>query len=327
MSQRRSALGRGLGALISNPSQSPPPTSPGQPPAPASTPVTQPGVDTQVRTEGADQSNSASTGPLELDVELIDPNPEQPRREFDPVPLQKLAESIGQHGVLQPVVVRRAGERYELVMGERRFRASRLAGRKTVPAVIADIEPDDRLELAIVENVQRQDLNPIELALAYQALADTGHTQDEIGRKVSMDRSSVANHIRLLDLSRTIQTDVENGRLSMGHAKALLQVTDVEAREGLRAKILSESLSVRAAERSARDLNGGGRKTERGERARAAATELDPDTRAFVERIERRLQTKVLLHRGSDGSGKLEIKYFDLEDLERLGGLLLGAGE
>jgi ParB family chromosome partitioning protein len=115
-----------------------------------------------------------------------------------------------------------------------------LAGRKTIPAVVADVATADRLELAIVENVQRQDLNPIELAHAYQALADAGNTQDEIGRKVALDRSSVANHIRLLDLSRTIQADVESGKLSMGHAKALLQVPDVEAREALRGQILSQ---------------------------------------------------------------------------------------
>jgi len=257
----------------------------------------------------------------------VDPNPEQPRREFDPAALQQLAESIGQHGVLQPVVVRRAGERYELIMGERRFRASQLAGRSRIPAVILDVDPDDRLELAIVENVQRQDLNPIELAHAYQALADAGHTQDDIGRKVSMDRSSIANHIRLLDLSRGIQTDVENGRLSMGHAKALLQVGDLEAREGLRAKILSESLSVRATERAARDLNGGGRRTPPARDTKTSAPALDPDTRAYVERIERRLQTKVTLHPNTKGGGRLEINYFNLEDLERLGEMLLGEAE
>jgi len=268
---------------------------------------------------------SASTGLLELDIEKIDPNPEQPRREFDPAALQELALSIGQHGVLQPVVVRRAGDRYELIMGERRFRASQLAGRTTIPVVLSDADEDDRLELAIVENVQRADLNPIELAHAYQALADAGHTQDEIGRKVAKDRSSIANHLRLLDLSRTIQTDVENGRLSMGHAKALLQVTDVEAREGLRARILSESLSVRATERAARDTNGGDRRSHKTPATpKTTPAPLDPDTRAYVERIERHLQTRVTLHPGQNGSGKIEINYFDLEDLERIGGMLLG---
>jgi ParB family chromosome partitioning protein len=257
---------------------------------------------------------------------LIDPNPEQPRREFDEAALGQLAASILQHGILQPVVVRKAGSRFELIMGERRFRASQLAGRRSIPAVVADVAAADRLELAIVENVQREDLNPIELAHAYQSLSDAGYTQEEIGRKVGMDRSSVANHIRLLDLSRSIQGDLEAGRLSMGHAKALLQVSDVEVREGLRARILSEALSVRAAERAARELSGNSNRSPRKSEPPKSAAALDADTRAFVERIERRLQTKVALHPGPDGAGKLEIKYFNLEDLERIGGLLLGEG-
>jgi ParB family chromosome partitioning protein len=255
---------------------------------------------------------------------LIDPNPEQPRREFEAGALEQLARSIADHGVLQPVVVRRAGTRYELIMGERRFRASQRAGLSTIPAVVADVAPADRLELAIVENVQREDLNPIELAHAYRALADAGHTQEEIGRKVAMDRSSIANHLRLLDLSRGIQQDVENGRLSMGHAKALLQVTSPEQREQLRGRITREGLSVRASEQAARVLNGQPEPTPKKKRGSAPAPALDADTRAFVERIEHRLQTKVSLHPGSDGSGRIEIRYFGLEDLERLGALLLG---
>ena len=339
MSQKRTALGRGLGALISSPPQAaeaPAPQAQRTPPAaPPAQQIPQTGAidgETLLSVEEAtfaEESISAPTGPQELDISLVVPNPEQPRREFNPVALEQLSRSIGQHGVLQPVVVRRADNQdthYELIMGERRFRASQLAGRKTIPAVILDVDPADRLELAIVENVQRQDLNPIELAHAYQALADAGHTQDEIGRKVAMDRSSVANHIRLLDLSRMIQTDVENGRLSMGHAKALLQVTDVEAREGLRAKILSESLSVRASERAARDLNGGSRRTPPSREPKAAPA-LDADTRAYVERIERRLQTKVSMHPNADGGGKIEINYFNLEDLERIGAMLLGESQ
>jgi len=271
------------------------------------------------------QANSDAMGPAELDITLIDPNPDQPRRALDAAGLAQLARSIDQHGVLQPVVVRQAGNRFELVMGERRFRASQLAGRKTLPAVILDVAPADRLELAIVENVQRQDLNPMELAHAYQALADAGHTQEEIGRKVSMDRSSVANHLRLLDLSRTIQADVEGGRLSIGHAKALLQISDLEAREGLRVRILNQSLTVRAAERAARELNTGEKTAAREPgTAKTPVAPLDPDTRAYVERIERRLQTKVTLHPTAEGGGKLEVSFFNLEDLERIGGLLLG---
>ncbi len=323
MSQRRSALGRGLGALISNPSQRTDQTGTRPPAAEANARGTHKSVDTEMDHETLESTRNGLT---ELDIALIDPNPDQPRREFDQAGLAQLARSIGQHGVLQPVVVRQAGSRYELVMGERRFRASQLAGRKVLPAVILDVAPADRLELAIVENVQRQDLNPMELAHAYQALADAGHTQEEIGRKVAMDRSSVANHIRLLDLSSSIQTDVEAGRLSIGHAKALLQVTDVEAREALRVRILKQSLSVRAAEQAAREINGGADKAGvRGpKRAKAPTAPLDPDTRAYVERIERRLQTKVTLHPTAEGGGKLEVNFFNLEDLERIGGLLLG---
>lgn len=314
MAQRRSALGRGLGALISNPSAD---NASRVDPEGRSTPER---VDTETRRPG---SVAGAPGPREIPIGRIDPNPEQPRREFDAQALEQLARSISEHGVLQPIVVREAGDRYELVMGERRFRASQLAGRSTIPAVVADIEPDDRLELAIVENVQREDLNPIELAHAYRALAESGYTQEEIGRKVSMDRSSIANHIRLLELSRTIQGDVESGRLTMGHAKALLQVGDPDAREVLRERIVKQALSVRLAEQAARELAGA---TGRGSRSarRPAPAPLDPDTRAFVERIERRLQTKVTLHAGPGGAGRIEIKYFDLGDLERIGGLLLG---
>ncbi|MBJ18856.1 MAG: chromosome partitioning protein ParB [Deltaproteobacteria bacterium] len=321
MSQRRSALGRGLGALISSPAQSAEAPVPGPSGTPAPFGETQISVDTQMRQP---DPNVDSQSPQELEIELIDPNPDQPRREFDPLSLEQLSRSIGQHGVLQPVVVRRAAARFELVMGERRFRASQLAGRKTIPVVVLDVDPADRLELAIVENVQRQDLNPIELAYAYQALADAGHTQDEIGRKVAMDRSSVANHIRLLDLSQTIQGDVENGRLSMGHAKALLQVTDVEVRESLRARILSQSLSVRASERAAREVGGTRRRPIREPKLKPPIPALDPDTRAYIEKIERRLQTKVTLHPNTEGGGKLEINYFNLEDLARIGDMLLG---
>jgi ParB family transcriptional regulator, chromosome partitioning protein len=331
MSQRRSALGRGLGALISNPGA-------GNAASHTPTGVSPSGVASGAAQDAANRNiENEAGGVFEIEVGRIDPNPDQPRREFEPGALQQLADSIRQHGVLQPVVVRQAGSRYELVMGERRFRASQLAGRRSVPAVVLDVDPADRLELAIVENVQRQDLNPIELALAYQALSRAGHTQEQIGRKVSMDRSSVANHIRLLDLSRVIQADVEAGRLSMGHAKALLQIPDHEVREGLRARIVSQALSVRATEEAARDIIRGenasnssaGISTEKPTRAeKGSSTQanqaLDPDTRAYLERLERRLQTRVALHPAAGGGGKLEINYFNLHDLERIGGLLLG---
>ncbi|MAG32551.1 MAG: hypothetical protein CL908_16835 [Deltaproteobacteria bacterium] len=329
MSQRRSALGRGLGALISPPSQRAERSGAAAAPSaqddsetrPAG-PATPDGVDTK---PGHPDSDSGATGPQELEIERIDPNPDQPRREFDQQALEQLSHSIGQHGVLQPVVVRQAGTRYELVMGERRYRASQLAGHATIPAVVLDVDPADRLELAIVENVQRQDLNPVELAHAYKALTEAGHTQEQIGRKVAKDRSSIANHIRLLDLSRAIQGELEAGRLSMGHAKALLQVDDLEAREALRTRIVKESLSVRTAEHAAREIQAGRSASARVHKTqKPSAATLDPDTRAFIARIERHLQTKVALHPGAHGGGKLEINYYNLEDLERIGMLLAG---
>ena len=216
MSTRTPALGRGLDALLPGSSSA----TAALPPRPASR-------------VGAER-------PGELRVDAIEPNPDQPRRSFDPEHIAHLAESIRQHGVLQPVVVRPVGGRYELVVGERRWRATQQAGLATIPAVVADVDSRDRLELALVENVQRRDLNPIELAHAFLALSEGGTTQEDIGRRVGLDRSSVANHLRLLELPAELQTDVEAGRLSIGHAKALLQASNPERRRRLRDRIVNE---------------------------------------------------------------------------------------
>lgn len=302
MSTRRSALGRGLGALIPGP-----PETDG--PAPASADAA-PGREP----EGA-------RGPRELPIDAIDPNPEQPRRRFDAERLRELADSIRRDGVLQPVVVRRAGERFELIMGERRWRAAQQAGLGTIPAVVSDVEDRQLLELAIVENVQRQDLNPIELAHAYRALAETGATQEEIGRRVSKDRSSIANHLRLLDLSREIQEDVETGRLTMGHAKALLQIPNPERRRQLRDRVLAEGLAVRETERLGRELAGPASPRKGGRPARDPEPE-DPHLTALVERLSGELQTRVRI-RGDGHRGRIEIEYFETGDLDRISRILL----
>jgi len=176
MSAKRSALGRGLGALIPNQgSRATPSPDRDASGAPQTSPVVPPSAGAAAPEPGQ---------PQRLPVSRIDANPDQPRRRFDPAELQKLAQSILRHGVLQPVVVRRVGDRYQLVVGERRWRASRAAGLSEIPAVVVDVDSKELLELAIVENVQRHDLNPMELATAYKALADEGHTQEEIGQKV-----------------------------------------------------------------------------------------------------------------------------------------------
>jgi len=296
MAIRRSALGRGLDALI---------------PGAAS-------ISEVARGDDA-ASTDGGGGATEVLLDAIDPNPAQPRRRFDPAALAQLADSIRRHGVLQPVVVRRAGGRYELVVGERRWRAAREAGLERLPAVVADVAPRDRLELALVENVQRNDLNPIELALAFRALTESGATQDQVGERVGLDRSTVANHLRLLELPRELQEDVEEDRLSMGHAKALLQVSNPERRRFLRDRIVAEQLSVRSAEEAARTASSAGSRRRRPRPTPALA----PDAQQLVDSLRDRLQTSVRVV-GQMGRGRIEIDYFGPEDLHRVTSLILG---
>jgi len=291
---KRSALGRGLGALI-------------------------PGAARERAIEAEPVSTPDPKATSELPIERIRPNPEQPRRRFDPAELERLADSIRRHGVLQPVVVRAVDDGYELVVGERRWRAAQAAGRTTIPAVVADVAPSDRLELALVENVQRHDLNPIELALAFRALADTGATQEAIGERVGFERSTIANHLRLLELSREMQADVEGGAMSIGHAKAILAVANPERRRSLRDRIVRDALSVRQAETLARDLGAATRAPHR-----SRITTVDPDLANLVDLLRQRLQTQVRL-RGSASRGRIEIDYVGADELNRLVELVLGA--
>jgi ParB family chromosome partitioning protein len=219
--------------------------------------------------------------------------------------------------VLQPVIVRKAGHRYELVCGEQRWRAAGLAGLKSIPAVVTDVDDSERLELALIENVQRADLNPIELAHAFKALCASGATQEEVGERVSLDRSTVANHLRILELPKEFQTDIEAGRLSIGHAKALLSVGNPERRRHLRDRIVREGLSVRATE-------GLGRDVAKPKRSRAASRPAaDPNRQMLVDSLRRRLQTSVRIN-GDDARGRIEIEYFGAEDLGRIANMLLG---
>ncbi len=305
MSAPRNALGRGLGALL--------PSAEGRPPAPrAGAPAT------------AEAPPSEASVPR-IRVDLIDPNPDQPRRVFDPARIEDLARSIVRSGLLQPVVVRRAGDRYELIVGERRWRASRQAGLESIPAVVADVDAGDRLELAIVENVQRHDLNPIELAYAYRALAERGATQEDIGRRVGMDRSSIANHLRLLDLSVDIQEAVETGTLSMGHAKALLQVMEPERRKSLCERVLREGLSVRETEKTGREIAGPSpvsRQRKPRETRSEATASSNPHLKSLQELLQQHFQSRVRIL-GSGDSGRVEIEYSSSEDLDRISRLML----
>ena len=310
MSTPRRSPGRALGALIPGAAGA---TRANAPAAPADAPEPEPARVAEPEPRGA----------AELPVARIRANPEQPRRVFDPQELARLADSIRQHGILQPVVVRRAEDGdYELVVGERRWRAAQQAGLAPPPAVVADVAPRERLALALVENVQRHDLNPIELALAFRALAEQGATQEEIGTRVGFDRATVANHLRLLELPRELQADVEGGTLSFGHARALLSVANPERRRGLRDRIVADGLSVRRAEEEARAL---GAPVRAPRKPRPGVQVLDPDMTRLVDTVRSRLQTQVRL-RGTAARGRLEIEYFGPEELHRIVERILGDG-
>jgi ParB family chromosome partitioning protein len=251
----------------------------------------------------------------QIDVERIRPNPQQPRRAFADDELADLADSIVRHGLLHPVVVRESADGYELVVGERRWRAARLAGLTTIPAMVKDVASQEVLEMALVENVQRHDLNPIELALAFRALTEGGATQEQVGERVGLDRSTIANHLRLLELPRELQQEVETGVLSAGHAKALLQIDNPERRRHLRDRIVANQLSVRAAEELARSLTGTRTPTRR--RSRAAGDAVDPHLQQLVDELRDQLQTKVRITSAA-GRGKIEIEFYGPEDLHRI---------
>jgi ParB family chromosome partitioning protein len=246
-----------------------------------------------------------------LPVTSITPNPNQPRKDFEISSLEALAQSIKQTGLLQPVVVRRAmsGSGYELIAGERRWRAAQMAGLATIPAIVREATHAESVELALVENLLREDLNPIEEAQAYQQLlAEFGWTQDELAQRVGRDRSSVANSLRLLRLPELLQADLRSGRLTMGHARALLSLGSEAEQLRLRDRILEQSLSVRATEEGVSRAN-----PPRVPKARRRAPELV----ALEDSLREALATRVRIV-GTEKRGRIEVVYTSPEDLERL---------
>jgi ParB family chromosome partitioning protein len=244
----------------------------------------------------------------ELDVERIDPNPHQPRAKFDVGHLKELAESIKIHGILQPVVVRRAGGRYQLVLGERRLRAAKLAGKTTIPAIVRDVGDAESLKHALMENLQREDLNAIEEARGYELLkSEFNLAVKDIADMIGKDRSTVTNSLRLLALPDLIQSFIMDGRLTAGHARALLAIDDEAAQIAWARKIVSENLTVREIERAAPGKPG----TKR----RRGLRKLSPQLRAIEEAIELHLGTRAKLAPRSKG-GTLSIEYYSDEELE-----------
>jgi len=255
-----------------------------------------------------------STGIVRIAVEQIVRDPGQPRKTFDETKLRELAESIRTQGVIQPILVRRDGPEYRLIAGERRWRAAQLAGLHEVPAVVRDVSPAEAFELALVENLQRTDLNPLEEAEGYRRLIqEFGLTQDQVGERVGRDRTSVANALRLLQLPQPVKDLLATGALGMGHARALLGMAGAELVRTAE-RIAREQLSVREVERIVRTVRASSPAPSRKPAGSTAA-------RAVVEDLQRRLGTKVRLEdRG--GKGTLEIDFFSYEDLERILALL-----
>jgi ParB family chromosome partitioning protein len=249
---------------------------------------------------------------LEIEVKQIEPNPKQPRRTFEQSKLEELAASIREHGIVQPLVVRPKGEHYEIVAGERRWRASQLAGLTKVPALIRDFSEAETMEIALIENLQREDLNPMEEAEAYRVLIEQyGLTQDELAHRLGKSRPQITNTLRLLQLTPSVRSEVETGRISMGHAKVLLGVPDSVQQSVLARRVAEEGLSVRDLEAAIQRASQGG-KVERRERPA-----LSPDYRELETRLSEHFGTPVKLIPG-ERRGKLEITFFGDEGLHRI---------
>jgi ParB family chromosome partitioning protein len=284
----RRALGRGLSALISE------------------------------ETSGASQN----TGAHEIDIDLIGPNPQQPRTRFPEVNLDELAQSIKSNGIVQPIVVRQKGARYEIVAGERRWRAAQRAGLRKIPAVVKVVSDEKLLELALIENIQRQELNAIEEARAYRKLVDTiGLTQEMIADRVGKNRTVITTMLRLLKLPDDIQKLIEEEKLSAGHGRALLMVEDIDAQRRVARTALEMSLSVRETEKAAKRIGRADKSTVANKKV---ARIVDPNLKAAETKLRRFFGTNVQIVPNPRGAGgRIRIEYYGETDLNRIYELIL----
>ena len=283
MSLQKTGLGKGLSALI-----------PVAPPQPV-------------------QSTTSDDPKRDVDIDKISPSPFQPRRAFDEAKLQELAMSIRDQGIIQPLVVRPKGERFELIAGERRWRAAMKAGLNRVPVVVREASDHDALQLALIENLQREDLNPIEEATGYRRLQEEfTWSQEEVAEKVGKSRPAVANALRLLSLPSEVQQEVASGNLPAGQARALLGLQSEAVIMTAYREVIARALSTRDTEKLVRNL-------KLGRRRRRESPAVDPDLRSLVEDLQRALGTKIrVLPKARSNKGKIEIEYYSLPDLERI---------
>jgi ParB family chromosome partitioning protein len=258
-----------------------------------------------------------------LPIDSIQPNPLQPRVNFQADRLEELAASIRANGIIQPLIVRRHGEHYQIVAGERRWRAGRLAGLAEVPVLVQDVADPQMLELALIENIQREDLNPIETAHAYDRLnRELGLSHEEIGRRTGKDRTSIANTVRLLKLPKDVQLLVADHRLSMGHARAILGLPSAELQTQVAEKAAAQGMSVRQVEALVQELTSERPKTGSGSRRESNP---DPNLKAAVDELERSLGTRVRIVELSEQRGRIEIEYYSQAELDRLFQHMTGA--
>jgi chromosome partitioning protein spoOJ len=287
MRDKKRAMGRGLGAILS-----------------AETKAVQTATDT-----GAE----ALVGNImEVPIEDIFPNPDQPRTHFDEKALQELSESIKVLGIIQPITVRKEGQKYKIISGERRYRASKLAGLKTIPAYIRLVNDQELLEMALVENIQREDLDPIEVALTYQRLLEEiGLTQDSLSQRVGKERSTITNSLRLLRLSPDVQQAVREGIISAGHGRAIISLEDIDNQQILFKKIINEKLNVRQAEELAKKL--------KNPKQAAAPKELLHNLRKAEKSLADALAVKVEIKSSAKGNkGKIVLNFSNESELEKI---------
>lgn len=263
------------------------------------------------------EKESVKTGEsiVMLPVSKVEPNRSQPRKRFDEEAIGELAESIRRHGVITPILVQKEDGYYQIIAGERRWRASRKAGLKEIPAIVKDFEGAEKLTVSLIENIQREDLDVLEEAMAYRRLIeDYALTQQEVADRVSKSRASVANTMRLLDLDERVQAMMAEGTLSMGHGRALLGIRSRAGQYKLAQEIVKGKMSVRQVEKAVRETEQGTRKPASGKKAKAA----DPYLRDMEERMAEAVGTKVTIASNSRGKGKIEIEFYSGDELDRL---------
>lgn len=287
--RKRGGLGRGLNALVS---------------------------EAEYETGGSSASVSNVASETKLPIEDIVPNPNQPRIHFNETELRELSESIQEHGVLQPLLVRKHGNGYEIIAGERRYQASKLAGLEELPVIIKDVDDEQMLALALIENLQRSDLNPVEEAKGYRQLIDaSGMTQEALSKAVSKSRSAITNSLRLLDLPEVVQQMIFEGKLTAGHARAILAIPYEDARIKLAEKVVSEGLSVRATENLAPLFSAG----ETPKTTRPAT----PQSYKKAARVLRQVFNTNVRVKSTRGKNKIEIEFKDEEELSRILGEMI----